>query len=78
MGLAQGASALNGKIWKPEHTDTLRRMAGQYTDEEIASQTGHCRETVTRRRLALGLSPCHRVDWTRRSWPRFERAMVAA
>lgn len=52
---------MNGKAWLPEHTDTLRRMnAVGYTDEEVAAITGHCRETVTRHRLALGFDCSYR------------------
>lgn len=61
---------MNGRPWTAEHTATLERMAGKYTDEEIAAVTGHRRETVTRRRLALGRDACRRIDWTRRAWPR--------
>jgi hypothetical protein len=61
---------MNGKAWTAEHTNILFRMAGKYTDEEIATVTGHWRETVTRQRRAKGLPACHRIDWTRRSWAR--------
>lgn len=57
---------MNGRPWTERHAEILRRMAGKYTDEEIAATTGHRRETVTRRRLALGLDPCRRVDWLAR------------
>jgi len=53
----------NGKPWTDEHTATLRRMAGKYTDKEIAGQTGHRPITVFYRRKALGLPCCRRKDW---------------
>lgn len=54
---------MNGKPWTGADTDTLRRMnAVGYTDGEIAAITGHCRETVTRRRLMLGLDASHRQE----------------
>lgn len=57
---------MNGKRWRQEHTDTLTRMAGHYTDEEIAGQTGHKPVTVFYRRKGLGLPACQRIDWTKR------------
>jgi hypothetical protein len=46
---------MNGRTWTPDHTATLKRMAGAgYSDGEIAQHLGFCRETVTRRRLCLG------------------------
>lgn len=53
----------NGRPWTSNDTATLRRMNGAgYSDGEIAEHTGHCRETITRRRLALGLDPTRRKD----------------
>jgi hypothetical protein len=72
-----GAEALNGKIWKPEHTDTLRRMnAAGYTDAEIAAVTGHCVRTVRDQRNARGLASVHRRDWFERLRPTW-RAQAA-
>lgn len=63
----------NGRPWLPQHTATLRRMnAVGYTDGEIAAVTGHRRETVTRRRIAMGLSESRRVDW----WVRKARIRI--
>lgn len=60
---------MNGKRWTQEDTDTLIRMnAVGYTDAEVGRVTGHAPDTVLRRRQALGLPPCHRVDWTKRQW----------
>jgi len=58
----------NGRIWTQEHTDTMTRMAGHYTDAEIAGQTGHCIDTVRKRRVLLGLPAGKREDWTQRRW----------
>ena len=45
---------MNGRTWTPDHTATLKRMAGAgYSDGEIAQHLGFCRETVTRRRASL-------------------------
>ena len=62
---------MNGRPWTDQHTDLLLRLAGRVTDEVIAALTGHCRETVTRRRLALGLDACGRL-------PDGERRLEAA
>jgi hypothetical protein len=44
---------MRGHTWTPDHTATLKRMAGAgYSDGEIARHLGFCRETVTRRRAA--------------------------
>jgi len=60
---------MNGHKWTPSHTETLIRMnAVGYTDEEIARTTGHATITVRSRRTLLGLPPCRRKDWTKRSW----------
>lgn len=57
---------MNGKEWRPEHTELLKRYEGVFTDWQFAEATGHTRETITRRRTALGLSPARRPDLTRR------------
>ncbi len=54
--------------WTKEDTETLQNMAGKYTDEEIGRVTGHATITVRVRRTNLGLSPCRRKDWTKRTW----------
>lgn len=57
----------NGHTWTPDHTATLKRMAGAgYSDGEIAQHLGFCRETVTRRRLMFGYSASLKLGWRRR------------
>lgn len=57
----------NGHTWTPDHTATLKRMAGAgYSDGEIARHLGFCRETVTRRRLCLGYAASLKLGWRRR------------
>lgn len=49
-------------VWKPEHTKTLEIMVSIGCDDGlIAKQLGFCRETIQRRRSALGLPPYYRV-----------------
>lgn len=68
---------MNGKEWKPEHTDTLRRMnAVGYTDGEVAAATGHCVRTVRDHRNMLGIASVHRRDWFERIQPAW-RAQAA-
>lgn len=43
--------------WLQRHTATLMRMAPFAYDHEIAAITGHCVDTVQRRRSALGIPP---------------------
>ena len=64
---------MNGRLWTQEHTDTLARMAGHYTDEEIAGQIGHRPDLVRKRRVLLGLPACKRKDWTQRRWRENDR-----
>ena len=46
---------MRGRTWTPEDSARLRRMAGAgYSDGEIARHLGFTRETITRRRLAMG------------------------
>ena len=47
---------MNGKKWNPEHTEIVKSMYWYSYDHEIARATGHCVDTVQRRRAALGLS----------------------
>jgi hypothetical protein len=47
---------MNGKKWTPEHTEIVKSMYWYSYDHEIARATGHCVDTVQRRRAALGLS----------------------
>lgn len=57
------------RIWKDSDTQTLIRMnAVGYTDGEIARVTGHAVITIRVRRTLLGVSPCRRKDWTKRTW----------
>jgi CO/xanthine dehydrogenase Mo-binding subunit len=59
---------MNGRPWLPAHTATLTRMRGRPIDE-IAAETGHCRETVARHLRAMGWkSYTPRKQWTRRDW----------
>ena len=46
---------MNGRVWTAADTQTLERMAGRYTDEEIAARTGHAKVTVYYRRRLLDL-----------------------
>lgn len=63
----------NGIAWTDRCTEILRRMAGQYPDDQIAAwieaQTGHRPATVTvrKRRSDLGIKG---YNWRRRrySW----------
>lgn len=50
---------MNGKPWLPEHTAMLKRLVGFAYDHEIAKATGHCVDTVQRRRAALGFPAYH-------------------
>lgn len=59
---------MNGRPWTPDHTDTLKRMAGR-PDSEIAEATGHAVRTVREHRRALGICAYQgRAHWTRRDW----------
>jgi len=55
---------MNGKEWTPYDTATLHALHKTHADADIATKTGHCRETVCRRRLALGLDPYVRVKYS--------------
>lgn len=59
---------MNGNEWRPEHTSTLRRMAGRYTLAEIGAITGHATITVFYRHKALGLEVCRRETYCKRRW----------
>jgi hypothetical protein len=58
--------------WDERCSEIVRRMAGHYHDEEIASsieaETGERfrRRTVAEFRRLAGLAPCWRNDWRRR------------
>ncbi len=58
---------MNGKEWKPMHTAILQAMHATHHDHEIAAKTGHTRETVCRRRLALGLPGYYATRYA--DWP---------
>jgi hypothetical protein len=49
---------MNGRIWTPEQTATLRRMAcAGYSDAEIGRHLDRDKSAVTRKRNALHVSP---------------------
>ena len=45
----------NGRPWGAEDSATLMRLHATHHDHEIAERTGHCADTVQRRRSAMGL-----------------------
>lgn len=58
---------MNGRPWTSDDTATLKRMTcAGYTDAEIAEHLRFARETVTRRRLALGYTASLKIGWRRR------------
>jgi hypothetical protein len=50
---------VNGRRWTQRDTETVKQMYWYSYDHEIAQATGHCVDTVQRRRSALGLSAYH-------------------
>lgn len=46
----------NGRRWTAEHTAIIKEMYWYSYDHEMAAVTGHCVDTVQRRRSALGLT----------------------
>jgi hypothetical protein len=53
---------MSGKIWMAKDTDTLMALA-HLPNAMIAVQTGHCVETVQRKRSALGLPNYYAVRY---------------
>lgn len=47
---------MRGKKWTADHTAIVKEMYWFAYDHEIAEATGHCVDTVQRRRSMLGLS----------------------
>lgn len=45
---------MNGKIWQAKDTDTLMALR-HLPNAIIAAHTGHCVDTIQRKRTALGL-----------------------
>jgi hypothetical protein len=53
---------MRGKVWMPKHTDTL--LALQHLPNAIiAAHTGHCVDTVQRKRSALGLQNYYAIRY---------------
>lgn len=58
----------NGRPWTADDTATLERMAGKYTDTEIAAKTGHAPITVRKQRTCRGLLAFHHARAARLGW----------
>lgn len=63
-----GDYEVNGKAWNSAHTALLKSLAGYAYDHEIAKLTGHCVDTVQRRRSMLGLPPYRGTTMRYGSW----------
>lgn len=48
---------MNGREWTPMNQALFDRLAGRVYDHELATQTGHCVDTIQRRRSAAGIPP---------------------
>lgn len=67
----------NGKPWERKHTSMLLSLYATHHDHEIAERTGHCADTVQRRRAMLGLSPYYGSKYGRwEDLPAFSLAAI--
>lgn len=62
---------MRGKVWMPKHTDTL--LALQHLPNAIiAAHTGHCVDTIQRKRSALGLPNYYEIRYG--TWRELDRS----